>query len=970
MLPLITIAVHTLTIYTSLLTITNEYRAQNALAPLAVHPSLTRAASQQANTMCTRKSLVHNNLSGRLAAVDFVGARIGENIARSVENDEHRVFEVWLKSEMHRDNIVGDYEFVGEGKCVDGDGYFYYVEIFGRRARDTDGKDCGDGTSCGEIGARTGISAVKYDVPEQHGNTVKYDDGNTKTKRTIRLIIDRSSSNDNHPKNDPNTPNTIGYISSYGANTGYNTNTISYSDFLVYYDQFLKNYLSSLQTKDECTIKEINEKLKSIDGQLSRLLGRGNEREVNGGNDKCSGSCGVRGGGYEPVYDDNVKNVSDDKEGDKSRDNGRNENDDNVKNVNDQNVKNVNDDKEGDKSRDNGKKENNDNAKNVNDTDINKINDKPENDNNSTSKNINKVNNRSENENKNGNKNTADEGDSNTSSPEKPKNDVRVPIVVSDKKNEKRRNVLLINLKDLLGNIPNTSIIDENTNNDKGNGEMATNTQQNKGPDNRNDDENGGNANDKGENGGNNTKNSTKSKDDQNASAKNENNGEINMGSDVKGLAEILEHLKIGKKTENSNVDPENGKESAGQSNDKHEMDDDLRFVIKIGNNGIENENEINKLISVLKKIAEGKDTPTNEGGDKNKQGELERQNEDGKNKQEELEGQNGDGKRKTEEKDNGDKNKQEELEGQNGDGKKKPEQNEDGKNKQEESDKQNGDGKRKTEEKDNGDKNKQKQAEKQNKENENDETGKELILKELISLIGKLERIRTGESAKDLKKEEQSENKPEILNWVKGLKSIIEKYNEESGDKAKNGHENERERIDDRNKNGKMSKDGDTSKDNQSKRSDKDKNDGEKTMSNSPDDSDKNKNSSMNRKETVSNSPDDGKKTKDGDETNDQNGDGNKNAARNSTGNSRPANTVKIRKRYNPFSLNQTKITTKLAELCRLLSASDKMNSFNYTNMSKLCTENENGLDDEVYGSNDQIEIGVPLYYGAQLMD
>lgn len=954
MLPLIAVALQILTVCTSLLTITNTYRKQNALVPLTEHPSLARAAVQQANAMCARKSLVHNNLSDRLAAVDFVGTRIGENIARSIENDEQRVFEVWLKSDMHKDNIAGDYEFVGVGKCVDVDGYFYYVEIFGKRARDDVCKTSPADKLC-EHRIEKGNEKVK-------------------TKRTIRLIIDRNA-RDNTPTKENNSATATGY----GINYGYNTNSISYSDFLVYYDQFLKNYLSSFQAKDDRTVNEINEKLKSIDEQLSKLLGKADEKETKNSAEGRSDSSHMEHGNGKNIISIHNSNDSMSYSGgnnDRNRTNDRDSKDSGDENngSNDGNggsnheIRQGSNNGQGNESNRQGSNNGQSNESNrqgneSNNRDSNAVDDASTatKDNNSGSSG-NSV--KDNTDSGNGGKTVESDPSSsmNSSAADKPKNNVRVPIVVSDKSNEKRRNVLLIDLKDLLESIGNIKNVEDSgagngkesgAEEKKKNGEKETDAQQNKVHGNENgkvdddphstdarDGANGSKAGD-GEStgtndqrgnvdkkdGGSGRKNGTENKNDsegQKADKKEgietaENNSEINLGSDVKSLVEILKQLKEGKnpKMEKGNTNANTREKNTTEQNDnQQDMNGDLRFVIKIGNNGIENENEIGELIDVLKKITKSK---------KEKDSDTDK-----------------------------------ESDSPNDANKNKP--------------------------KDEG----------QSQEDGSDEGGNELILKELVSLIGKLERIRTGESAKDLRKEEEGGDKKEMANWVKGLKSIIEGYKEENKDNAGNKQDNHSNETDDKktdgNKNGKNAKDSDKEKDsgngkdnshdtdsekdsNGNRTKNTEKNDKKiKTRDNGKDSdpsaekdtSDKDTKNERNRNKKKD---EDDSNNEDKDDRKDGNGSETKESGTN-TGKRKHANVVRVRRRYNPFNLNQTKILTKLAELCRLLSASDNMNGLNYKNVSKLCIDNENRLDDEVYGDNEQIEIGIPLYYGAQLIN
>lgn len=129
-------------IYTSLaskmIELTNQYRQEHKLDPLTCLDVLNRAAQYQADYMCKSNYLTHKNpmkksLSDRLLSFDYVGDKIGENIAKQNGDDYKQVFDVWISSQPHNDNIKGNYRHLGIGTCKNDENERYWVQVFGKK---------------------------------------------------------------------------------------------------------------------------------------------------------------------------------------------------------------------------------------------------------------------------------------------------------------------------------------------------------------------------------------------------------------------------------------------------------------------------------------------------------------------------------------------------------------------------------------------------------------------------------------------------------------------------------------------------------------------------------------------------------------------------------------------------------------------------------------------------------------------
>lgn len=107
---------------------TNEYRAQHNMPPLAIHPDLQQIAQSWSEQMAAEGKMYHNpNYAGQYPAGWQAAA---ENIAYyySVQ----KIVDAWYNSDVHRTNLVGDYNYIGIGIAFDSRGYPYYTQNFAR----------------------------------------------------------------------------------------------------------------------------------------------------------------------------------------------------------------------------------------------------------------------------------------------------------------------------------------------------------------------------------------------------------------------------------------------------------------------------------------------------------------------------------------------------------------------------------------------------------------------------------------------------------------------------------------------------------------------------------------------------------------------------------------------------------------------------------------------------------------------
>lgn len=113
----------------------NNYRSKERLQHLKSIQNLENAARDQALYMCENSVLTHSNPSGNLAERVrknvFRGTTIGENIAKSYNDNYEDVAKKWIESERHKKNILGAFNYTGIATCLDRKGSRFWVQVFG-----------------------------------------------------------------------------------------------------------------------------------------------------------------------------------------------------------------------------------------------------------------------------------------------------------------------------------------------------------------------------------------------------------------------------------------------------------------------------------------------------------------------------------------------------------------------------------------------------------------------------------------------------------------------------------------------------------------------------------------------------------------------------------------------------------------------------------------------------------------------
>ena len=116
---------------------TNEARAREKKPPLVLNDLLMKAARDHAANMVKQNLMSHDldgkNASDRVKALGYEYAALAENIAMG-QMSPADVLKMWMNSEGHRTNILGEFTEIGVAQVKAAKGYAY-VQVFGTPAQ-------------------------------------------------------------------------------------------------------------------------------------------------------------------------------------------------------------------------------------------------------------------------------------------------------------------------------------------------------------------------------------------------------------------------------------------------------------------------------------------------------------------------------------------------------------------------------------------------------------------------------------------------------------------------------------------------------------------------------------------------------------------------------------------------------------------------------------------------------------------
>jgi uncharacterized protein YkwD len=118
-----------------LIALHNQERSRAGLPALAMHIRLMQAAQAQAQYMARSKQATHQGPDGtspaqRVQQQGYRAMRVAENVADGQATAE-AVLQAWMRSPLHRQNILGSFSDIGAARSISADGVPYWCVVFG-----------------------------------------------------------------------------------------------------------------------------------------------------------------------------------------------------------------------------------------------------------------------------------------------------------------------------------------------------------------------------------------------------------------------------------------------------------------------------------------------------------------------------------------------------------------------------------------------------------------------------------------------------------------------------------------------------------------------------------------------------------------------------------------------------------------------------------------------------------------------
>ncbi|WP_319423319.1 CAP domain-containing protein [Pleurocapsa sp. FMAR1] len=113
----------------------NKYRASVDLAPLKLNTQISNQAQIHSQNMAQQKvEFGHQGFDSRIEALknNIAYSRAAENVAynQGYGDPASEAVKGWIKSEGHRQNMVGNYNLTGIGVAKNQQGEYYFTQIF------------------------------------------------------------------------------------------------------------------------------------------------------------------------------------------------------------------------------------------------------------------------------------------------------------------------------------------------------------------------------------------------------------------------------------------------------------------------------------------------------------------------------------------------------------------------------------------------------------------------------------------------------------------------------------------------------------------------------------------------------------------------------------------------------------------------------------------------------------------------
>ena len=119
-----------------ILKMTNAARAKEKREPLKLNTTLTKIANGHSANMARQEKMAHvldgKKPAQRVEEGGYDYLECGENVATWSELSVPDIFDAWMKSKTHRDNILGaEFQEIGIGLARSAKGDVYFTQVFG-----------------------------------------------------------------------------------------------------------------------------------------------------------------------------------------------------------------------------------------------------------------------------------------------------------------------------------------------------------------------------------------------------------------------------------------------------------------------------------------------------------------------------------------------------------------------------------------------------------------------------------------------------------------------------------------------------------------------------------------------------------------------------------------------------------------------------------------------------------------------
>lgn len=120
----------------------NQVRIEHGMKPLKYESQLANCAREHSQDMALKKvPFGHQGFETRAKKMRKVASflSMGENVAYSYNYSDHVAIAVegWMKSQGHKENILGDFEETGIGIAFNDQGECYVTQLFAKRRQQT-----------------------------------------------------------------------------------------------------------------------------------------------------------------------------------------------------------------------------------------------------------------------------------------------------------------------------------------------------------------------------------------------------------------------------------------------------------------------------------------------------------------------------------------------------------------------------------------------------------------------------------------------------------------------------------------------------------------------------------------------------------------------------------------------------------------------------------------------------------------